>query len=86
LEGIVMSSVKETLYHSIERLSDEEAHQTLAFIQQLHEQRDVASVLRRLAQHPAFRLPAETQGGFRAVEPLHGTGIPASRRLLEERR
>jgi hypothetical protein len=54
-----MSSVKEALYHSIEGLSDEEAHQTLAFIQQLHEQRDVARILRRLAHHPAFRLPAE---------------------------
>ena len=81
-----MSSVKEALYHSIDGLSDEEAHQALAFIQQLHEQRDVASILRRLAHHPAFRLPTETQGGFRVVEPLQGKGIPASRRLVEERR
>ena len=81
-----MSSVKEALYHSIERLSDEEAHQTLAFIQQLHEQRDIASILKRLAHHPAFRLPAEAQRGFRVVEPLQGKGVPASRRLVEERR
>ena len=81
-----MSSVKEALHHSIERLSDEEAHQALAFIQQLREQRDVASILRRLAYYPAFRLPADTQGGFRVVEPLQGKGIPASRRLVEERR
>jgi hypothetical protein len=83
---MVMSSVKEALYHSIERLSDEEAHQTLAFIQQLGEQRDVVRILKRLTHHPAFRLPAETSGGFRVVEPLQGKGIPASRRLVEERR
>jgi hypothetical protein len=81
-----MSSVKEALYHSIERLSDEEAHQTLAFIQHLHEQRDIASILRRLVHHPALRLPAEIQDGFRVVEPLKGKGIPASRRLVGERR
>jgi hypothetical protein len=81
-----MSSVKEALYHSIERLSDEEAQQTLAFIQQLREQQDVVRILRRLAHHPAFRLPAETPGGFRAVEPLQGKDMPASRRLVEERR
>jgi hypothetical protein len=81
-----MSTVKESLYNSIERLSDEEALQTLEFIQRLRQNKKHSKTLKRLASDPVFSVPPEDLGGFRSVEPLPGKGIPASRLLVEDRR
>ena len=81
-----MSSVKASLHHTIELLSDEEALETLEFIQRLQQQKERSHTLRHLASDPAFHLPAEGSGGFGTVEALPGQGVPASRLLVEERR
>lgn len=81
-----MSSTKESLHHAIELLSDEEAHQTLAFIHRLQQKKEPARTLRRLASDPAFHIPSQDLGDFTQVEALHGKGLPASRLLVEDRR
>lgn len=81
-----MSSVKESLYNTIELLSDEESQQILEFIQHLRKGRNVSSTLGRLASDPAFNVPSEGPEGFRAVESIRGQGVPASRLLVEDRR
>ncbi|MCL0069149.1 hypothetical protein M1O56_00655 [Dehalococcoidia bacterium] len=81
-----MNCVKESLRNTIEVLSDEEARQILEFIQRLRTTSDVSPTLRRLAIDPAFQVPSEGFRDFRIVEPISGKGIPASRRLVEDRR
>jgi hypothetical protein len=86
VEVSVMSAAKESLYNTIELLSDEEALQILEFIQHLRQKKTLSRTLRRLASDPAFHVPAKGLGGFRKVEALQGKGIPASRLLVEDRR
>ncbi|MDH3604095.1 MAG: hypothetical protein OEU26_31185 [Candidatus Tectomicrobia bacterium] len=81
-----MSAAKESLHHAIELLSDEEALQTLKFIQRLRQYEGHSQTLKRLASDPTFHVPAEELGSFRKVEALSGKGIPASQRLVEDRR
>ena len=81
-----MSTVKESLYKSIELLSDEEALQALEFIQRLRQKKKRSNTLKRLASDPVFSVPPEGLGGFCSVEPLPGQGIPASKLLVEDRR
>jgi len=81
-----MSLIKESLRNTIEVLSDEEARQILEFIQRLRATSDASPTLRRLAIDPAFEVPAEGLRDFCIVEPISGKGIPASRRLIEDRR
>ena len=81
-----MSSAKESLHNAIDLLSDEEARQTLAFIQRLQRKKDPSQTLSRLASDPAFQVPSKELGGFHKVEAVHGKGIPASRLLVEDRR
>lgn len=81
----VMSSAKESLRHTIELLSDEEARQILEFIQHLLKKKDKSSTLRRLASDSAFKAPSERSGGFRVVESIRGKGIPASKLLEKDR-
>jgi hypothetical protein len=77
-----MSKIKETLLNTIQQLTDEEANQTLEFIKHLGEKN---ATLKRLANDPAFRLPAKTPS-FKTVEPIKGKGIPASELLIRDRR
>lgn len=81
-----MSSLKESLHDTIETLSDEEARQTLEFIQRLRKRSRISISLARLAGDPAFKVPSEERVIFRLVNPVKGKGIPASRLLVEERR
>lgn len=77
-----MNSAKETLRNMISLLSDEEARQILEFAQRLRERSGVSQTLRRLARDAAFSVPAEVSKDFRAVEPIRGKGIAASRLLV----
>lgn len=81
-----MNLVKELLYSTIERLSDEEARQLLEFAQRLQKKNDIPLVLRHLARDPNFSIPSEVPGNFRIVEPILGKGVAASRLLVEDRR
>ena len=53
-----MSSVKESLRHMIERMSDEEAREMLQFAYHLQQKRDGSLTLKRLATDPVFKVPA----------------------------
>ena len=81
-----MSSAKESLHNAIDLLSDEEARQTLAFVQRLQWKKDLSQTLSRLASDPAFQVSSQELGGFHKVEALHGKGTSASRLLAEGRR
>lgn len=81
-----MSSIKESLHNTIELLSDQEAGQVLKFAQRLRKRSGVSLTLKQLAIDPAFKIPSEGAGVFRAVKPIQSKGIPASRFLVEDRR
>jgi len=81
-----MSTAKESLYSTIEQLTDEEARRALKLIHGIRKRSHVSPTLRRLANDPAFRMPAKGRKGFRRVEPAVVKGIPASRLLAEDRR
>jgi hypothetical protein len=83
---MTMNSAKEALRSAIESLSDEEAQQTLEFIQALQKQSHIPWTLRRLAGDPTFKIPSECFDAFATVEPLQGKGVAASRLLIEDRR
>jgi hypothetical protein len=79
-----MNSIKELLHSTIEQLSDEEARQILELAEDLKKS-NVSLTLRRLAIDPAFKVPSEVVEVFRAVEPIQGKGIAASRLLVKDR-
>ena len=82
-----MSLVKESLYSTIEALSDQEARQVLELIQQLwKKERGVSQTMKRLVSDPSFEIPSRAHRPFRSVEPAQGKGIAASRLLVEDRR
>ncbi|MBD3183486.1 hypothetical protein GF312_14420 [Candidatus Poribacteria bacterium] len=79
-----MNSVKEILHNTIDTLSDDEANRVLEFTQSLQEKGNVLSMLKSLANDPAFKIPKKL--AFPVVKPAKGTGIPASQLLIEDRR
>lgn len=81
-----MNSAKELLRHSIELLSEEEAAQTLRFVQALQKNNCVSPTLERLANDPAINVPTAGLRTFRVVKPLKVKGVPASRPLMDDRR
>ena len=81
-----MSTVKESLWRTIETLSEEEAAEVLRLIRDLRDKSECMSVLRRLAQDPAFTVPQGIVGGFRPIMPVQGKGTPASSLLIQDRR
>ena len=85
MEYRVVSSVKESLHKTIDQLSDAEVRHLLEFAQCLQKRNGDSPTLRRLADDPAFEVPSEGSVAFRAVEPIQGKGIAASRLLVEER-
>ena len=81
-----MNSVRELLLTTVELLDEDEAHQTLKFVQVFLEKREVSLTLKRLAGDANFKIPPGGIGKFPVVQPLQGKGVAASRRLLEDRR
>lgn len=81
-----MASIKDELRHLIERLTDEEAIKIMDFARQSPGPADSNSILELLAKNPAVRIPTLRDGGFKPFHPVSGTGVPASRRLIEDRR
>jgi len=81
-----MSTIKESLQNTIDRLNDEEARQVLEFAQILRREGSASSTVRRLAGDPAFEIPSYGPGVFRMVQPITGRGVSASELLVEDRR
>jgi len=81
-----MNSTKELLHHSIDRLSEAEARQTLEFVQSLQQSSNLPPTLRRLALDPAFKITPGGLSAFPVVKPIQAKGIAASKLLVEERR
>ena len=77
-----MTTIKESLLNEIERLDKEKMRRTLAFVQNLREER----TLDHLRNHPAIKAPAPYPGGFRKVKPAPTKGTPASQLLIGDRR
>lgn len=78
-----MSTLKESLYSTIDQLSDEETRQVLKYATQLKKEHQLTQLL---AQDPAIKLPQKDVGGFKKVEPLIGSGMSASECLSRDRR
>lgn len=81
-----MESVKESLRNTIELLSEEEARQILEFARHLREWNHTSGTMKRLASHPAFKVPSDQLSPFPKVEPVQSKGIPASELLVRDRR
>lgn len=82
----MMSQVKQSLYETLDRLDDEQARLILAFATNLQKQGKRSRTLERLAQDPAFQVPAQDPPVFPVVEPIQSDGVPASKLLIEDRR
>lgn len=81
-----MSTARETLRETVGSLTEAEAAKALEDIQRprgVARNRDLAALL---GDDPAFRLPDEPAIPPPAVEPAAGTGIPASKTLVRNRR
>jgi hypothetical protein len=85
-EEVAMGGVKDELRQFVEVLSEEEAMKTVDFVRQLRGRASRKSALDLLQESPAIRIPTPAPGGFPSVRPVRGTGTPASRLLIEDRR
>lgn len=81
-----MDSVKEVLRKTVDLLNDEDAQQILEFAERLRQGHRCSETLKCLAHDAAFRVPTEAPVGFRAVKPIQGKGVAASRLLVKDRR
>jgi hypothetical protein len=80
-----MAHVNDELRRSIEELSEEQAMKAMDFVRQLRGSPQFNGVFELLCADPAIRVPTETRG-FSLVRAIRGTGEPASRLLIEDRR
>jgi hypothetical protein len=81
-----MSAIRESLHESLRELTEDEARQTLEFVQALRRKTELAELHRRLVGKPGYRLPSPEHPGFPPVEPVQTTGVPASQLLVRDRR
>ena len=74
LETCVMNSVKESLRHIIEQMSDEEAHQMWGspITSSKHA---MFPHLKRLATDPVFKVPGSDVRTFQVVEPIYARAL-----------
>lgn len=81
-----MNAVKEKLRKTIDLLSDKEARQIFEFTRRLREKSAVTQTLKALAYDTTFTVPSASSTKCRAVRPIKGKGILASRLLVMDRR
>jgi len=81
-----MSSIKDQLRSTIERLDEDEARQLLELAHAVQRGRDKTRLWQRLAGHPSFSLPVGGFRPFKEVVPAEVQGIPASELLIKDRR
>lgn len=77
-------SSKFALHQAIESLSESECKQLLQLIST--RQNFAAPSLIKLAENPTFRIPIHYLPTFSTVNPVIGTGMDASKQLVEDRR
>lgn len=76
-------SPKLALHQAIEDLSEPECRRLLILINTWHS--TTAPALVQLAKNPTFRIPSQGKPIFSRVDPVVGSGINASEKLVEER-
>ena len=81
-----MASAKDELRRFIEGLNEEDAIKTIGFVRQLIGLPNGNSVLEMLAANPAVRFTPVTGERLEPFHAIRGTGVPASRLLIEDRR
>ncbi len=81
-----MPSAKDELRRFIDGLNEEDAIRTIGFVRQLIGFSDGNGVLELLAANPAVRITSATGGRLEPFHPIGGTGVTASRLLIEDRR
>ncbi|MGE0540291.1 MAG: hypothetical protein AB7R89_08920 [Dehalococcoidia bacterium] len=81
-----MTTAREHVRDALDRLSDEEAREVLALVQEIERRRDNSAILERLAADRTFRVPIAGHTTFRRIEPIDAAGRAASELLVEDRR
>lgn len=83
-----MNSLRESLHHTVDLLTEEEAGEVMDLIRNIRSRarESESATLRRLAGDPAFKLPADGFKPFGPVEPAAGQGQTAADLLIEDRR
>jgi hypothetical protein len=81
-----MGTAKEQLREALDRLTEDEAAEMLARVQEIERRRNHASVFEKLRGDPGFRLPDPDALPFRHFEPITVEGKPLSEMIIEDRR
>lgn len=81
-----MSSAWETLRETVASLSEAEAAGALDYIRRLRGAETNRPLAALLAGDPSIRLPDRPFAPLPPVEPVRGSGIPASDLLIRDRR
>ena len=81
-----MSSAWETLREAVASLSEAEADKALDYIRRLRGELPDRELAELLAGDPAIQVPSDAFARLPAVEPVCGTGVPASELLVQDRR
>ena len=76
----------QTLRDTVASLSEAEAGKALEYIRWLRGEKPDRALADLLADDPAIRVPATPYARLPAVEPIRGTGVPASELLVRDRR
>ena len=81
-----MSSAKDMLRQAIEALTEDQARQVLGFIHGFRRKSDLERIRKAVGNDPAIELPAHEPPEHQPFDPVKGTGIPASKLLVNDRR
>jgi hypothetical protein len=81
-----MASASEKLRETIESLSETEAAKALDYIRSLRREQPNRALGALLSGDPSIHLPAMPYAPLPPIEPVHGSGIPASELLIRDRR
>lgn len=81
-----MSLIKESLHHSIDQMSDEEAETMLTLVKAFHEKTGGIELPLSVSAPASVRISMPETKAFKRVDAVSGKGAPASSLLIAERR
>jgi hypothetical protein len=81
-----MPTAREVLRERIAHLTEDQAAQLLPLVESAVAASQAEDAFAGLRGDPAFRLPAHGRPAFKPFEPIEGSGEPASRVLIADRR
>lgn len=81
-----MNAVRHMLEESLQQLDQQQTQEVLAFVRQLRAGSGRERVFERLKASSAIEVPLSSDATFPRVEPIVGTGVPASDLLIQDRR